>query len=183
VGFLDDEFMRLQQTEHLHDNVFTAPRWAFNARCFGNIGSHGDGDSAEHLNAFGQWVDEFSLFAIVLVKEKMGLVKRETGEARRRQHRAANRRYQQSPEGRLDHRDRQQQYRERRWRPRQQLLGFLHAALTCASRYGVCTRHGRFCIYEPATRWSLSRQEVGAARALIFVPRFPSCIEMAERTQ
>ena len=35
-------------------------------------------------------------------------------EARRRQHRAANRRYQQSPEGRLDHRDRQRRYRERR---------------------------------------------------------------------
>ena len=35
-----------------------------------------------------------------------------------RQHRAANRRYQQSPEGRLDHRDRQQHYRERRRRPR-----------------------------------------------------------------
>jgi hypothetical protein len=35
-------------------------------------------------------------------------------EARHRQHRAANRRYQQSPEGRLDHRDRQQQYRVRR---------------------------------------------------------------------
>ena len=39
-------------------------------------------------------------------------------EARRRQHRAANRRYQQSPEGRLDHRDRQQHYRERRCQPR-----------------------------------------------------------------
>jgi len=39
-------------------------------------------------------------------------------EARRRQHRAANRRYQQSPEGRLDHRDRQQHYRERQCRPR-----------------------------------------------------------------
>ena len=39
-------------------------------------------------------------------------------EARRRQHRAANRRYQKSLEGRLDHRDRQQHYRERRRRPR-----------------------------------------------------------------
>jgi hypothetical protein len=39
-------------------------------------------------------------------------------EARRWQHRAANRRYQQSPEGRLDHRDRQQHYRERQCRPR-----------------------------------------------------------------
>jgi hypothetical protein len=39
-------------------------------------------------------------------------------EARRRQHRAANRRYEQSPEGRLDHRDRQRQYRQRRCRAR-----------------------------------------------------------------
>ena len=39
-------------------------------------------------------------------------------QARLRQHREANRRYQQSPEGRLDHRDRQQQYRERRCRAR-----------------------------------------------------------------
>jgi hypothetical protein len=36
------------------------------------------------------------------------------GEARRRQHRAANQRYQRSPEGQLDHRDRQRAYRERR---------------------------------------------------------------------
>jgi hypothetical protein len=34
-------------------------------------------------------------------------------EARRRQRRAANRRHQQSPEGRMDHRDRQRQYRSR----------------------------------------------------------------------
>jgi hypothetical protein len=33
--------------------------------------------------------------------------------ARRRQHREANRRHQQSPEGKLDHRDRQRAYRER----------------------------------------------------------------------
>jgi hypothetical protein len=34
-------------------------------------------------------------------------------EARRQQHRLANRRYQQSPEGRKDHRDRQREYRRR----------------------------------------------------------------------
>lgn len=34
--------------------------------------------------------------------------------ARRQQQRAANRRHQQSPEGRLDHRDRQREYRRRR---------------------------------------------------------------------
>lgn len=38
--------------------------------------------------------------------------------ARLHQHRAANRRYQHSPEGRLDHRARQQQYRQRRCRAR-----------------------------------------------------------------
>ena len=38
--------------------------------------------------------------------------------ARRRQHRDANRRNQQSREGRLDHRDRQRAYRERRRLPR-----------------------------------------------------------------
>jgi hypothetical protein len=35
------------------------------------------------------------------------------GKARRAQRRAANRRHQQSPEGRLDHRDRQREYRSR----------------------------------------------------------------------
>jgi hypothetical protein len=39
-------------------------------------------------------------------------------QARLHQHRSANRRYQQSLEGRLDHRDRQRQYRERRCRAR-----------------------------------------------------------------
>jgi len=46
VGFLGDEFVRLQQTEHLHGYVFTAPRQAFNPRCFGNIGPC-DRNSAE----------------------------------------------------------------------------------------------------------------------------------------
>jgi hypothetical protein len=39
-------------------------------------------------------------------------------EARRHQHRAANRRYQGSPEGRLDHRERQREYRRRHGRTR-----------------------------------------------------------------
>lgn len=40
------------------------------------------------------------------------------GKSRREQRRAANRRHQQSPEGRLDHRDRQRAYRQRRARAR-----------------------------------------------------------------
>jgi hypothetical protein len=57
-------------------------------------------------------------------------------EARRRQHRAANRRYQQSPEGRLDHRDRQQQYRERRCRPRVTDQSSLSVISPALSGYG-----------------------------------------------
>ncbi len=50
-------------------------------------------------------------------------------QARRRQRRSANRRHQQSPEGRLDHRDRQRQYRRRRAPARVTDQGSL--SLTC----------------------------------------------------
>jgi hypothetical protein len=49
-------------------------------RCLGNIVSHGDGDSAEGLNAFGQHIDKLSLLAVVLVEEKVELVKRRPGD-------------------------------------------------------------------------------------------------------
>ena len=50
-------------------------------------------------------------------------------EARRRQRRSANRRHQQSPEGRMDHRDRQRQYRSRCGRARVTDQGSL--SITC----------------------------------------------------
>src|ERR1039458_5030263 len=74
----NDEFVRLYQTEQLNGNIFTGPRRAGNARRFGNIVRHGDGNSAEGLNAFGQCVDKLSLFAVVLVEKKMELVERGT---------------------------------------------------------------------------------------------------------
>src|ERR1039457_5569966 len=78
AGCPNDEFVGLHQTEQLNGNVFTAPRRAGNARSFGNIVRHGDGNSAEGLNAFGQRVDKLSLFAVVLVEKKMELVERGT---------------------------------------------------------------------------------------------------------
>jgi hypothetical protein len=53
AGFADDEFVGLQQTEQLNGVVFTAPGRTGNARGFSDIGSHGDGHSAEGLNALG----------------------------------------------------------------------------------------------------------------------------------
>jgi len=58
-------------------------------------------------------------------------------QARLRQHRSANSRYQQSPEGRLDHRDRQQQYRERRCRARVTDQGSILSAGSASSQCGV----------------------------------------------
>ena len=52
-------------------------------------------------------------------------------QARRRQRRAANRRHQRSPEGRLDHRDRQRQYRHRRAQARVTDQGSL--SITCSA--------------------------------------------------
>ena len=42
--------------------------------------SHGDGDSAEGVNAFGQRIDQLRLLAEVLVEEKVELVKRRPGD-------------------------------------------------------------------------------------------------------
>lgn len=58
-------------------------------------------------------------------------------QARLRQHRAANRRYQQSPEGRLDHRDRQQQYRERQCRARVTDQGSIVSVCPASSQCGA----------------------------------------------
>jgi hypothetical protein len=76
AGCTDDQFVSLHQTEQLHGNIFTAPRRAGNARCLGNVVSHGDGNSAQRLNALGQRVDNPGLFAEVFVVKEMELVKR-----------------------------------------------------------------------------------------------------------
>src|ERR1022692_46668 len=57
VGRLDDEFVSLKQAEYLNGNVFPASGRAGDAGCLGNVGSHGDRNSAEGLNAFSQRVD------------------------------------------------------------------------------------------------------------------------------
>jgi hypothetical protein len=54
--------------------------------------------------------------------------------ARRHQRRCANRRHQQSPEGRLDHRDRQRQYRERQAEARVTDQGSL--SILCPASFG-----------------------------------------------
>lgn len=41
---------------------------------------HGDGDSAEGLNTFGQRIDKLRLLSVVLVEEKVELVKRRPGD-------------------------------------------------------------------------------------------------------
>ena len=57
-------------------------------------------------------------------------------QARLRQRRRANRRHQQSPEGRLDHRDRQREYRQRREHARVTDQGSLSLTCSASSRSG-----------------------------------------------
>jgi hypothetical protein len=80
--------------------------------------------------------------------------------ARRRQHREANRRHQQSVEGRLDHRDRQRLYRQRR------------KQLTQPSANTFVTDHGS---KEPVEYASIGGPfEARLAAALLPVSRFPA---------
>jgi len=58
-------------------------------------------------------------------------------QARLRQRRLANRRHQQSPEGRLDHRDRQRQYRQRRCQARVTDQGSLLIACSASFLHGT----------------------------------------------
>jgi hypothetical protein len=64
-------------------------------------------------------------------------------EARRRQCRAANRRHQQSPEGRLDHRDRQRAYRQRHAPPRVTDQGSLSVSSPAPFGCGEASRDAR----------------------------------------
>ena len=64
-------------------------------------------------------------------------------QARCRQRRRANRRYQQSPEGRLDHRDRQRRYRRRRAQRASQ------ASVTDQSSLSITCPASSFCGTDP----------------------------------
>jgi hypothetical protein len=83
-------------------------------------------------------------------------------EARVRQRRCANRRHQQSPEGRLDHRDRQRQYRQRRAKTMPAVgvtdQGSLSISCSALSRCGPV---------------ETSLVEVPAASGVALLPRWP----------
>src|SRR5579863_318210 len=64
----DDDLMGIQKTRDLHGNFFPAARRTLNAGGLSNIGSHGDRDSAEQLNALGNQIHQFDLLVKVFIK-------------------------------------------------------------------------------------------------------------------
>ena len=74
AGRIDDDFVGLQQSEDLNGSVFTAPGRAGDARGLGHIVGHGDGHSAEGLNALGQRIHHLHLLAVMFVEEEVQLI-------------------------------------------------------------------------------------------------------------
>src|SRR5579885_235634 len=68
--------MGLEEAGDLHGHFLTATRRARNLSCFGYIVGHGDADATQQLNAFGDTIDEFDLFAEMLIEKQMQLIKR-----------------------------------------------------------------------------------------------------------
>ena len=102
--------------------------------------------------------------------------------ARLRQHRAANRRYQQSPEGRLDHRDRQQQYRQRRCRAsvtdQGSILSVCSASSSCGAVEATSPEAHRPAVADVFPRLPENRRDVRlccrvCGRAGRFIEQFP----------
>ena len=74
ASFLEDHFMGFEEAGNLDGSFFAAARWARNDGCLRNIRGHGDADAAEELDAFGDRVHEFDLFAEMLIEEHMELI-------------------------------------------------------------------------------------------------------------
>ena len=102
--------------------------------------------------------------------------------ARLRQHRAANRRYQQSLEGKLDHRDRQQRYRERRCRARVtdhgSILIICSASSVCGTEEGISPDAQQSAAAPVLPRWPENRPGIRlccrvCGRVGRFIDQFP----------
>ncbi len=76
ASFFDDQFVCLKQPIQLHVHIFPAARRTLDARRLGDIGGHGDRNSAQCLNSLGDRVHQFHLLVEMFVEEKMKLIKR-----------------------------------------------------------------------------------------------------------
>src|SRR5262245_41539270 len=74
--FLEDDFMRVQQAGDLHGHFLAAFGWPRDQGHFGHVRRHGDAHAAQHLDPFGNRVDELILLAVMFVEEQMQLIER-----------------------------------------------------------------------------------------------------------
>jgi len=71
AGLLQDDFMGMEQTGYLRRRILAALGRAGDQCTLGNVGGHGQGNAAEHLDAFGNLIDEFDLGFEMFVEEQV----------------------------------------------------------------------------------------------------------------
>src|SRR5467141_4236661 len=75
--FLQYDLVSFQEAGNLHGYLFTPSGWTWNQCSFRHIRRHREANATQQLNPLGYSVDQFILFAMVLVKQQMELIERE----------------------------------------------------------------------------------------------------------
>jgi len=74
--FLQYDLVSFQEAGNLHGYLFTPSGWTWNQCSLRDIRRHREADATQQLNPLGYSVDQFVLFAMVLVKQQMELIER-----------------------------------------------------------------------------------------------------------
>ena len=75
----NNDLMRVQKKREAPGTSFPSPGRPLNARCLGDVMCHGDGDSAQQLDAFGKLIHNLHLLGKMFVEQKMQLIKSRPG--------------------------------------------------------------------------------------------------------
>src|SRR5689334_12570706 len=71
----EENFVSFEKARNLNGHFFASTGRTGNDSCFGNVRRHGETNAAQKLDTLGNGVNEFVLFFVMLVEEKMELVK------------------------------------------------------------------------------------------------------------
>jgi prepilin-type N-terminal cleavage/methylation domain-containing protein len=76
----DDNLVGIEQSGQLDRNFFPATRRPFDLGGLSYVGRHGQADTAQQLNSFGDRVNHVHLLAVMLVVKQMQLIESRTSQ-------------------------------------------------------------------------------------------------------